>query len=155
MSHVMTIHNMKIVVIEKCDVTQVQPLWEELNALHLEKSSNFRKHFESLTFEKRIENLLAKEHIIIYVVEVDSNLVGYCIATVNGQVGEIDSLYIKQEYRGNRLGERLINQALSWLNQQGCNEINIYVAEGNESVLSFYENFGFKERFRVLQMRKS
>lgn len=41
-----------------------------------------------------------------------------------------------------------------WLNKQNCREINVYVAEGNDLVLGFYEKYGFKKRSVVLQKRR-
>ncbi len=145
---------MKITEIDKNNIHKIKDLWEELNAHHCEKSSHFKFHFESFSFEKRIEGLLDKEHLVIYAVEIKSSLVGYCIATVNGRNGEIDSLYIKKEYRGDGLGNKLTEKALAWIDKLGCNEVKVYIAEGNESSLPFYERFGFRERFRVLQIKK-
>ena len=44
-----------------------------------------------------------------------------------------------------------MNKALEWLKAHQCNEVAIYIAEGNESVLPFYRKFGFFERFVVMQ----
>ena len=146
---------MEIIEINKAEISKIEDLWVELNSYHGEKSSHFKFHFESFTFEKRIERLLTKEHLVIYVAEINSNPVGYCIATVNENLGEIDSIFIKKEHRGNNLGHKLIQKALSWLNKFKCDVINVFVAEGNESALPFYEKFGFRERYRVLQIMKS
>jgi ribosomal protein S18 acetylase RimI-like enzyme len=146
---------MKIVEIEKAEIHKIKNLWEELNSCHGEKSSHFKSHFESFVFEKRIERLLAKEHLVIYAAESNSELVGYSIATVDGNLGEIDSIFVKKAHRGNNLGHRLTEKALSWLSQFDCDAINVHVAEGNESALPFYEKHGFRERYRVLQLKKA
>jgi ribosomal protein S18 acetylase RimI-like enzyme len=145
---------MKIIEIEKAEIHKIKDLWEELNSFHYKKSSHFKFHFECFTFEKRIERILTKEHLMIYAAEINSDFVGYCIATVNGNIGEIDSIFIKKEHRGKHLGYKLTQKALSWLNKFDCDVINVYVVEGNESALPFYKKFGFRERFRVLQIKK-
>ena len=92
---------MEIIEIKKAEISILKGLWEELNSHHGEKSSHFKFYFKSFTFEKRIEKLLTKEHLVIYAAEINSDLVGYCIATVNGNLGEVDSIFVKKEHRGN------------------------------------------------------
>ena len=43
--------------------------------------------------------------------------------------------------------------ALKWLEEQNCDTIRVYIAEGNENVLGFYRKFGFAERFVVMQKK--
>jgi|AGTN01.2.fsa_nt_gi hypothetical protein len=38
----------------------IQPLWEGLNEHHLVRSSNFRGHYEQMTFEARKKDLLKR-----------------------------------------------------------------------------------------------
>ena len=38
---------------------------------------------------------------------------------------------------------------------QDCTEIVIYVAEGNEQVLSFYTKYGFTKRYTVMGESKA
>ena len=49
----------------------------------------------------------------------------------------------------------LTESAMSWLSDLDCSQISIYVAEGNEEAIPFYEKFGFKKRFHVLQIKNS
>jgi diamine N-acetyltransferase len=144
---------MEIIEIDREDIGRIKGLWESLNAHHARKSRYFRDRFEALTFERRFDRLLAKEHLVIYAASKGPELVGYCVATESESRGEIDSLYIREEYRGRDLGRKLTEKALSWLEQFECDEVILYVAEGNESVLPFYEKLGFRERYRVLQIR--
>jgi ribosomal protein S18 acetylase RimI-like enzyme len=126
-------------------------LWKELNSYHYEISTHFKKHFEIFTFEQRIRELMKKDKLRIFVAESEDKYVGYCIVTVNNSQGEVDSIYIQAEYRNKKLGEQLMNKALEWFKAHQCNEIIIYIAEGNESVLPFYRKFDFFERFVVMQ----
>jgi ribosomal protein S18 acetylase RimI-like enzyme len=147
-------NKMEIIEIKRDEIFKIADLWEELNVHHGKRSSYFKSHFASFTFKKRIEQLLKKEHLAIFAAQTNSDLVGYCIASVNSDFGEIDSIFVKKEYRGKNIGYELTQKALSWLNEFECDAINVSVAEGNESALPFYEKFGFRERFRVLQIRK-
>ncbi|MDG5816238.1 GNAT family N-acetyltransferase [Chitinispirillales bacterium ANBcel5] len=82
----------------------------------------------------------------------ESEIIGYCIASADKNKGEIDSLYIKEQFRNHGLGAKLMSTALSWLRELPLSSIQVYVAEGNEEALGFYRKFGFKDRFHVLQL---
>jgi diamine N-acetyltransferase len=146
---------MKIVELEKTEYVKIKVLWEKLNRLHEELSGNFKDHFASFTFEKRMESLLCKEHLIIFAAQDKTNYIGYCIASIDRNKGEIDSIYIDPSHQKQRIGALLIQKALNWLHEKKCKEISVSVAEGNESVLDFYKKFGFHKRFVVLQRKKT
>lgn len=144
---------MEIIEIPKDRLSDIEPLWCELNSHHHERSKNFKGHFSTFTFAERAEKLLEMDTLRIFAARDNSELVGYCIASSNNGAGEIDSLYIKPEFRGESVGLLLTKSAMSWLSGLDCNQISIYVAEGNEEAISFYEKFGFKKRFEVLQIK--
>jgi ribosomal protein S18 acetylase RimI-like enzyme len=80
--------------------------------------------------------------------------IGYCIATVDGLNGEIDSLFVVAAYRGKGVGKELMSCALRWLEEQKCETVRVSIAEGNESALNSYRRFGFAERLMVMQMKQ-
>lgn len=146
---------MEIVEIPKDNIDLIEPLWRELNLHHRERSKNFKDHFSSFTFAERSKKLFAKDKLAIFAARENSELVGYCIASSNNGAGEIDSLYVKPQFRGASLGMFLTEFAMSWLSGIDCSQISVCVAEGNEGAFSFYEKFGFKKRFHVLQIKNS
>jgi ribosomal protein S18 acetylase RimI-like enzyme len=142
---------MKIRAIIREEIGSIKPLWESLNAHHLSRSTHFQDHFSKFTFEKRMDGLKKRERLIAYVAEDKGENVGYCIATIDGLTGEIDSLFVSEKQRGKGVGEKLISHALKWLEVQKCETIKVSIAEGNENVLGFYRRFGFAERLIVMQ----
>ncbi|MDY6880922.1 MAG: GNAT family N-acetyltransferase [Thermodesulfobacteriota bacterium] len=146
---------MEIVEIPKDRIDEIEPLWRELNSHHHERSENFKGHFSSFTFEERCKKLLEMEKLAIFAAKENSELVGYCIASWNNGDGEIDSLYVMPQLRGASLGMLLTESAMSWLTGLNCHQISVCVAEGNEEAIPFYEKFGFKKRFHVLQIKSS
>ncbi|MCP4552197.1 MAG: GNAT family N-acetyltransferase [Bacteroidetes bacterium] len=146
---------MEIVEIPKDRMDEIELLWRELNVHHHERSINFKGHFSSLTFAERSKKLLAQDKLTIFAAKENSELVGYCIASSSNGTGEIDSLYIRPQFQGASLGQLLTESAVSWLSGLNCGQINVYVAEGNEEAIPFYEKFGFKKRFNVLQIKNS
>ena len=144
---------MEIVALDRENLGDIEMLWRELNAHHLEHSNHFKGHFSSFTFKDRSRKLLAREKLAVFAAKDEEALVGFCIASAEGRAGEIDSLYVKPRCHGQNLGSRLTECAMDWLHEQGCNEISVYVAEGNEAALPFYERFGFRKRYDVLQIK--
>lgn len=96
---------MKIKAIIREEIESIKPLWESLNAHHLSRSTHFKDHFSRLKFEKRIDGLKKRERLIAYVAEENGESVGYCIATVDGFSGEIDSLFVSQQHRSKNIRE--------------------------------------------------
>ena len=131
----------------------IRPLWEALNRLHQERSADFKEHFRTNTFERRIEKFLALPDDRLYVraAEDSGAIVGYAVATISaGGAGEIDSIFVEDEYRARGVGRALMEQALAWLSGAGCGEISVGVAGGNEETFGFYRRFGFYPRMTIL-----
>ncbi|MCP3926153.1 MAG: GNAT family N-acetyltransferase [Desulfobacterales bacterium] len=143
---------MKIQILDKEHLYEIEDLWKELNDLHRELSTDFKEHFELFTFEKRCEQLYEKDELRVFVACVEEKNIGYCIVTQDRNDGEVDSLFIQKRYRGQDVGNQLMQNGLKWLNEKQCTNIKIHVAEGNEFAIGFYEKFGFKKRFTTLQV---
>ena len=129
---------MEIKRLNRENIEEIKELWQDLNAHHRELSTHFKRHFATFTFSQRIEKLTIKEKLIVFLAKMDEVKIGYCLATYDKAIGEIDSIYIRPEYRGNGIGEKLMSEAMHWLEQQEWKEINIYIAEGNEGAIDFY-----------------
>jgi diamine N-acetyltransferase len=139
------------------DITIIKPLWEELNQLHYIDSYFFKDHYLNFTFEKRAEKFHRKNNIEIFIEIVkntEGNAIGYCVSTIDGTTGEIDSICITEKYRGNRLGEKLIKNGISWLKSRNCKTIKLGVSYGHESVFGFYKKLGFYPRMTYLELKE-
>ena len=130
----------------------IKPLWEQLNQHHLIRSPDFRQHYEQMTFEARKTDLLKKERLCIILALSDRARIGYCVCTIAGETGEIDSIFVEDTYRRSGIGEQLMNRALAWLKAGGAKKKIVGVAAGNETAIPFYESFGFLPRMTVLQL---
>ena len=144
-----------IVELSRAEIYKLEEMWLDLNQHHYQRTSHFKEQCAAASFDKRFSALLARDRVIIYTAEISDERVGYCTATVDGGIGEIDSLYVKPLYRGADVGNRLCEKALAWLRQEHATQINVQVAEGNEEVMRFYENFGFRERSHLMRIPDS
>lgn len=134
---------------------EVKPLWEKLRDYHISKTEYFKDSYVK-TFEERIKILKREPVAEMRVVLVKDNdthrFVGYCISTVKEDAtGEIDSIFIEEEYRGLGVGNELMQRSLAWLKAEGAKPIELTVGSGNESVFKFYGRFGFRVRRTALQ----
>jgi len=75
---------------------------------------------------------------------------GYCIASLDGYEGEIDSIYVKKERRKSGIGATLMKECLEWLKKNGSERIKVVVAYGNEDVFDFYKKFELFPRATTL-----
>jgi len=133
---------------------EIKELWEELNKHHLEKSPYFKHHFENYTFEKRKESIIkeAKNGKILVIIAYDNNKkIGYIVSSVKTNIGEIESIYIKEDYRKCHIGNILMEKSLDFLKSNDVKKIIIGVSYGNEEAFGFYEKFGFYPKVTVLQ----
>lgn len=141
---------MNIHIVEKGikELELIKPLWEQLNRVHFNKSINFKNKYENWTFEKRIAGIYGKaNHSILkldMLYECDTGVyVGYCLSSIEGQLGEIESIFIEQKYRKFGLGGKLMNSALNWFKGRQITNVEINVVYANDEALPFYERYGF------------
>jgi len=145
----------KFVLIAKSEIGKIKPLWRKLKELHHNDSRYFKDYYRDLTFEKRCEKFCALDdsRIRIEVIEDNGITAGYCISTIENETGEIDSLYIEEDYRQYGYGKRLVENGIVWMREQGCGKITVGVAEGHEDVIGFYRSLGFFPRMTYLQLK--
>lgn len=138
------------------EIEAVRPLWDKLREHHEAISDNFRPTFRNITFDQRKRRLLVdgkRLKIIVAETAEAGEAVGYCIASLAEQKGEIDSLFVADLCRGMGIGAEFMTRALHWLKEHSANTIHIEVLAENQPALGFYAKFGFVPRTCVLQQR--
>ncbi len=128
----------------------IDTLWQQLNTLHHSKSIHFKDHFAGFTFSERIEQLKTRDSTRIFLALVDAKKVGYCLCSIHGDIGEIDSIFIDETQRKSGLGRHLVNKSLQWFKANGIEQFTVSIAHGNEEAIPFYKKFGFKPRYLVM-----
>ncbi len=136
---------------------EIQPMWEKLNQHHEEISPHFSHEFREYGFSKRKARLLQKYadgHLRIDIAQSLGHQVGYIISAVTDTgVGEIESIFVENEFRGQAIGDELMRRALDWLDEEDVHTKVIDVAVGNERVYAFYARSGFFPRVVTLKQR--
>ncbi|MCE7699617.1 MAG: GNAT family N-acetyltransferase [Methanobacterium paludis] len=153
---------MKIIYI-RCDgnsLDSIQHLWDKLRQHHHKKSENFREHYKDFDFQDRKETLLKKSAGGFLRVDLakdvsEDRVVGYCVSSISSEMeGEVDSIYVEEEYRSEGIGGTLMQRALSWMDENEIKKRRILVANGNDKTLNFYVKYGFYPRATVLEQKE-
>lgn len=127
----------------------VKPLWENTRDYHSSISTYFSAKLSSQSFELRerdIKTKLADGQLkVICAKDPDTgDYVGYCIAVIDKEnIGVIESIYVADAYRKKGIASRLMNIALTWMNNNKVKTKRLVVAVGNETVIDFYKKFNF------------
>ena len=149
--------DMILIETSRRDLKLIKSLWEKLNDHHRKQKSDFKDHYENFTFSERAEVLLKKSnagdmHIGLVKGKYSGILVAYCITTISEDgEGEIDSIYVEKEFRGQGLGDELMKCSLGWLDKNSVKVRKVTVAKGNSESISFYERYGFRTRAITLE----
>ena len=128
------------------NLDKIEFLWEKLKEHHHDLSEHFKERFYRMTWQTRKENLMKKcagdKMLVEYAVHSsDNRIVGYCISGIDREdekCGEIESLYVEEEFRKNGLGYRFMQRAMNWLDKYDVEKQKILVAAGNDNALGFY-----------------
>ncbi len=86
----------------------------------------------------------------VFVASIDGRAVG-CVNTIidirlaEGLTGELVSLVVSAEHRGEGIGKGMVSQAESWLKAKGCNTIRVRANAVRKEAHRFYLKLGFEE----------
>lgn len=151
--------NISYIEINNNQIGIIKPLWNKLRDHHHELSTHFPEKYKITKFEERKDEILEKSKngelkIDIAKNEDKNEYIGYCISSISeDNVGEIDSIFLDENYRSSGIGNTLMSRALNWMDEKGVKSKKIVVAVGNEELLSFYEKFDFLPRHIILEQK--
>jgi diamine N-acetyltransferase len=143
------------------EIDLIHPLWIQLNNYMLGKAGSFRSHYEQMTFDERkayFEKVAAAGTLrldLAFDPQAGENYVGYCVSSLSQEkTGEIESIFVEEEYRSRDIGSALVLRALEWFDERGSVRNRVAASAGNEGVWDFYKKFGFYPRMTVLEQKK-
>jgi len=113
-------------------------MWKQFLVL-LKKIGNFKKII-----------LYCKPHIRIcswlLLVEVDGQITGtISLRKIREDSGEIKRMYVRPNFRGEKLGNLMIEEVIRVSKETGFSKLYLDTAHFMSSAISLYKNFGFKE----------
>ncbi|MEA5090466.1 GNAT family N-acetyltransferase [Solidesulfovibrio sp.] len=136
----------------------IRPLWEGLNVAHGACSVHFAARYQGLTFAARMAPIREKAlhgrvRLDVLRETADGHLAGYCLSSVAGASGEVDSIFIEAAHRGVGHGDRLMRRALEWFATLGVSDIGVSVVYANDAALPFYRRHGFFPAMHLLRRK--
>jgi ribosomal protein S18 acetylase RimI-like enzyme len=138
----------------------VAPLWKKLTRHHAGISLFFSSHFMSMQWPERRADLLEKArrgklHVALAKTAPKGTCIGYCVGAINPKgYAEIESLFVAEKFRKQRIGSGLVERMLAWFGKKKVISTVVNVAVGNEGAFTFYEQWGFYPRVTALMRKK-
>lgn len=88
------------------------------------------------------ELILGKRNMFVYTVK-GSYIAGLSISSINLDLAYLSYLVVKEEYRDNGIGSKLIDYAVEYARNNGYKEICLQVESDNVRVINLYIKKGF------------
>ena len=158
--------------ISEKEIEVCKELCNELMVFQKSKASISPERFDTMSFETRlIPSVKSAAYNYIVVVMDDGKPVAYVYANISPKeaysnefatffdldsvkqkhVGCLSQFYIKEGYRRFGIGSKLFKMSIDWLNQfDDVEDYFIYVSNGNETALEFYQRKGFRISHDIL-----
>ncbi len=81
--------------------------------------------------------------IFLAITNDGGGIAGSVMAGYDGHRGWVYYVAVAPEFRAQRLGNRLMHHAESWLRELGARKVMLMIREDNEEVRRFYERLGY------------
>ena len=159
-------------VISEDNISCLKNLVNELMAYQKSKAAIHPEFFDNMNFDTRmIPSVNNAKYNYIVVAKDDDEIVGYVYSNIssketysndfatffdldsvnNEDVGCLSQFYIKEGYRSLGIGSVLFEKSRDWLRLfPTIDDLFIFVSNGNDEALKFYEGKGFKISHQIL-----
>jgi ribosomal protein S18 acetylase RimI-like enzyme len=154
---------MEIVRGDVSRVDDIGPLFKAMHEHHRalgEQVLPFRS--EEDAWERRRPHYVAllesgRGHLLI--AEDDGRAIGYAMVSVSGgqatlatgdRVAELETLSVAGGERGRGVGRALMDAAYAVIDELGATEVMLYVLDGNDDAIRFYERYGLRQYLHVM-----
>lgn len=94
--------------------------------------------------EEDFRMLLTRDYCRYVVAEADGRVVGCCGFTNSCNEGNIDNVVVDAAYRGQGIGQKMLQEALAIGEAEGIEAFTLEVRVSNEAAIHVYEKLGFK-----------
>ena len=159
-------------VISQEKIGLIKDLCNELMVFQKSKAYIAPERFDSMSFETRMVPSVNNAKCNYLVIVKDENeIVGYVYSNIcpketysnsfatffdmnsvrKPDVGCLSQFYLKEGYRNSGIGTVLFNMSMDWLKSyEDIEDLFIYVSNGNDNALKFYQGKGFKISHQIL-----
>ncbi len=126
---------------------EIGELFSEYTNMLVEGESSFQEYLDIQHYDEEVEHLEAKYGMPegrLYVVYCDGEAAG-CIGLrkIDEQNCEMKRLYVRPRFRGNKIGEKLVQKIIEDAKEIGYTAMLLDTLPFLQSALSIYEKAGF------------
>ena len=115
---------------------------------------------ENFVVTNMYENYIEDPKKCILVATIEEQIVGYLYgfikdmdATLLKQEAQLDALYIKEEYRGKKFADALIEKFICWLKENHITSVTVGVCSLNTKAKQLYQKHHFVPLKEKLQLK--
>jgi ribosomal protein S18 acetylase RimI-like enzyme len=167
--------SINMIVIRKARLNDINMLISLENELYdnqveyLKKSKSqnlddfFLKHNSNTFLKQFILQTIRSKNGLVLIAEFDKQIAGYLIIIIKKNIpifkleklAEITDLYIKEEFRGNGISNKLRDEVFKWCNIKKISSITLDMIPNNIHAKRVYEKWGFTKFLIEMRMRIS
>lgn len=107
--------------------------------------ANMNQFFEESYNLDQLKSEMDDINSQFYFIRVDGDIAGYTKLNVDGEIFELERIYILNSYQKYGLGRLLVDHAISAAKLHNCSQIRLGVWENNDNALAFYQQMGFQK----------
>jgi len=96
------------------------------------------------THEAYVNELTNNQFATYFVAEFDGEIIGYCGVWVIIDEAHITNIAVLPNYRGYKIGETLLRQAMSFAKMNHAKQMSLEVRVSNEIAQNLYRKLGFQ-----------
>ncbi|MDM5155527.1 N-acetyltransferase [Bacillus sp. DX1.1] len=146
------------------DFEAVARLTQQVQKLHAERRPDIYAVTTNALDPKYYEEIIDSEESKVFVMEEESDgdIIAYSLLKIvqspnldiymNRKVVDMYHLSVDQRYRGQGIGEQLIEHAVSYTKETEADALELGVYAVNEEALSFYKKQGFKPKIYRMEL---
>ena len=128
---------------------EVKELFEEYTNILIESDKEFAKYLKIQNYDSEVNHLEDKYGLPngrLYIATVDNKVAGgVALRPLDENSCELKRLYVRPEFRGCHLGNKLVNQIISDAKDIGYHYILLDTLPFLQSAIYLYKKFGFYE----------
>lgn len=142
------------------DIDVIVDMWVEFMGNHDEivlkenpelKSFIVRKENAPENYREFAQKHMKAEDGEVFIAEADGDIAGFALVFVKDEIpvfeiekiGYISDLFVKEKFRGMKVGSKLMEESIKWLKEKGLEYVSIGMYPDNKLAHSFYEKWGF------------
>lgn len=128
---------------------EIGELFTEYTNMLLEGDPTFKKYLDIQNYDQEVEDLeekYGKPEGRLYIVYFNGQVAG-CIGLrkIDNENCEMKRLYVRPEFRGNHIGNELVNRIIDDAKEIGYKFMLLDTFPFLENAIQMYKNFGFYE----------